>query len=602
MAPGSTPSMSTRHHVHPRPRWLRLLEHPWIAAGVLALLACSVLLPGLETIPVVDRDEARFAQASRQMLESGTLEGWTIPRVGERTRLSKPPLVYWLQAGGTGLLTSWDASRDAIWMYRIPGVLCAIGTVLVTWRIGVAMFGGLTGFLAGCMIAVCPLLVFDAHMARADQLLVLLTTAAMGMLFLCWKHTRRTDRRLPIRLTSMLWILVGLGALAKGPITPMVVVLGALSLAAWSGRWKWVLRLRPFTGILVALAVFLPWVLLASRAVGFGTLWEIFYDEVVVRSSTGRESHGAPPGYHLVLLTVLLWPGSLLTGLALGRSWRRAGRPVRRYPASSLRPEAFCLAWIIPNWLVFELAATKLPHYTLPLYPALALISARAVMAGSRALPQVTSRGARLGFTLWLLIGTGICALPLVLLALGYRGGPLGSVPPGSPLANGPAWPEFTLLGAGSLLGLAFLVAGYRLVLKGRLFEGQLVSIPTAALSMTLVFGVTLPLLWPIWITPRLDHVIDAATDGSGPPALAATGYTEDSLMFSSRGRLERIPDSEVRDWAERHPGGIIVLQRDQVPEGGRFTELGEVGGFNYSKGSWMDLVVLRSDGPARAP
>ncbi|MEC9232721.1 MAG: hypothetical protein VX403_02310, partial [Planctomycetota bacterium] len=129
-----------------------------------------------------------------------------------------------------------------------------------------------------------------------------------------------------------------------------------------------------------------------------------------------------------------------------------------------------------------------------------------------------------------------------------------------------------------------------------------LVSIPTAALSMTLVFGVTLPLLWPIWITPRLDHVIDAATDGSGPPALAATGYTEDSLMFSSRGRLERIPDSEVRDWAERHPGGIIVLQRDQVPEGGRFTELGEVGGFNYSKGSWMDLVVLRSDGPARAP
>ena len=570
-------------------------DSSWLAAGVLMGLASMVLLPGIDSIPVIDRDEARFAQASRQMLDSGTLEGWMIPRVGEQTRLSKPPLIYWLQAGTAGLATGWDTTRDAIWMYRLPSVLSALGTILITWRLGVRMFGRGAGFLAGCMLAVCPLIAFDGHMARSDELMVALTTAAMALLFIAWQHGKAPNAPPLSRwLTTGLWVLVGLGMLAKGPITPLVVLLSAVSLTIFTGRWHWLLRIRPFTGILIALCVFIPWVLLASQAVGFETLREIAYDEVVVRSSTGRESHGAPPGYHLVLLVVLLWPGSLLTGIALGRSWRRAGRPGRRFPARGHTAEAFCLAWIIPSWLVFELAATKLPHYTLPLYPAVALISARALMVGTRALPQSRTLGARIGFTLWLVIGVVISALPILLLVLCHRLGDLHSPPPGAPVEAGLNWVAYTLLGLGTACGLAFLVAGYRLILKGRLLEGQLLSIPTAALSMALVFGVSLPYAWPIWITPRLEAILQAQQSSDEPVPLAAAQYTEDSLMYASRGRLQRIGVGGIDQWSKQNPDGLIVAPTSDVPDEMAFEQLGRVRGFNYSKGQAMDLVVIR--------
>ena len=587
--------MSNEAYVHSHSWWSPMKDSSWLAAGVLMVLASMVLLPGIDSIPVIDRDEARFAQASRQMLDSGTLEGWMIPRVGEQTRLSKPPLIYWLQAGTAGLATGGDTTQDSIWMYRLPSVLAAFGTILITWRLGVRLFGRGSGFLAGCLLAVCPLIAFDGHMARADELMVVLTTAAMALLFICWQLGNAPNAPPLSRwLTTGLWLLVGLGMLAKGPITPLVVLLSAVSLTAFTGRWRWILRIRPFTGILIALCVFIPWVILASQAVGFETLREIAYDEVVVRSSTGRESHGAPPGYHLVLLVVLLWPGSLLTGVALGRSWRRAGRPLRRFPARGHAAEAFCIAWIIPSWIVFELAATKLPHYTLPLYPAVALISARALMVGTRALPQARNLGARIGFTLWLIIGVAISALPILLLVLCHRLGDLTSPPAGAPAEEGPTWFAYSLLGLGTLCGLAFLVAGYRLILKGRLLEGQLLSIPTAALSMALVFGVSLPYAWPIWITPRLEAILTEHQSPENPLPLAAARYTEDSLMYASRGQLQRIGVGGITQWSNTYPNGLIVAPINEVPDIEDFEQLGRVRGFNYSKGETVDLVVIR--------
>jgi len=84
---------------------VRRLARSWKAGGLgLIVLCLLVYIPGLWTIPPVDRDESRFAQASRQMLESGTLEGWVVPMVQDRPRLNKPPLIYWLQAGSAYVL------------------------------------------------------------------------------------------------------------------------------------------------------------------------------------------------------------------------------------------------------------------------------------------------------------------------------------------------------------------------------------------------------------------------------------------------------------------------------------------------------------------
>ncbi|MCH2145993.1 MAG: glycosyltransferase family 39 protein [Phycisphaerales bacterium] len=581
-----------------------------VLAGVLLiLLAALVLLPGISSIPVIDRDEARFVQASRQMLDSGTLEGWTVPMVGERYRLNKPPLIYWLQAGVAGVATGFESEDASIWMYRFPSFLAALCTVLLTWRIGSSMFGGRVGLLAGSFMAVSPLVAFDAHMARSDQVLLALTTAAMAVLWTCWRDGRHLDRdqRLPVWRTSVLWLLVGLGMLTKGPITPMVVLLAAGTLAAWTRDWRWFLRLRPFSGLLIALATFLPWVILAGLSVGFERLAAIAWDEIVVRSASGRESHGAPPGYHLVLMVGLLWPGTLLTGIALGRSWRRArvsvptrgiGHRVRNVFTRAARgrsAEAFCLTWLLPCWLVFELAATKLPHYTLPLYPALALVSARAVLAGSRALPQARTTSAHLGFILWFLLGTGIVLLPALLLGLAWNVGELATPPPGSPRMDGVGWLVIVTLAIGALFGLCVLVIALRRALQGRLVDAQLLAIPAGAVSLALVFGVVLPAAWPIWITPRIVHHLEAggALDGSTP--VAAIGFQEDSLVHATNGRLQPINLDRFDAWCRDNPGGWVVLPEASLPAGNEDLIRGRVSGFNYSNGNWFDLAVVRT-------
>ena len=585
------------------------LSRSWLAGVALILLALVVLLPGLDSIPVVDRDEARFAQASRQMLDSGTLEGWTIPRVGEKTRLSKPPLIYWLQAGTAGAFTGMNTAVDAIWMYRLPSLLAALGTILLTWRLGSRMFGGPTGLLAGAFLAICPLIAFDAHMARADELMVFCTTAAMTALYACWTRERRGVNP-GWGLTTLLWAFIGLGMLAKGPITPMVVLLTAITLAIWTRRPGWLWRLRPISGVITALVVFLPWVFLAVGAVGFETLRDIAYDEIVVRSSSGRESHGAPPGYHLVLLVALLWPGSLLTGLAFGRGWSRArghqkdarsmgakilGLLTR--PARGRHAECFVVAWLLPSWIIFELAATKLPHYPLPLYPALALLSARAVLAGSRALPATRTWGPRLGFVVWYVIGLGIIALPTTLLLLSGTLGNLSQPPAGSPFSQGMGLIDWSLIGLGALFGVTCLTLGFRRIMSGRLLEGQLLSIPAAAVALGLTFGLAVPASWPLWITPRLEHVLERAGAFADPAAvIASAGFHEDSLMHATRGRLQRIHPNEIGSFLKSNPGAWLVIPEEQLVQVDGVRVHGMVGGFNYSNGKTVSLAVIGPD------
>ena len=83
----------------------------------------------------------------------------------------------------------------------------------------------------------------------------------------------------------------------------------------------------------------------------------------------GQETHGAPPGYYLVLFWLTFWPAAPLAAVAAPAVWRE-----RREPATR-----FLLAWLVPSWIVFELVVTKLPHYVLPLYPAIAILIARAI-------------------------------------------------------------------------------------------------------------------------------------------------------------------------------------------------------------------------------
>ena len=130
----------------------------------------------------------------------------------------------------------------------------------------------------------------------------------------------------------------------------------------------------------VFLALVLPWFIAIFLRAG-----DTFFADSIggdMLSKLGaQESHGAPPGLYLLLFWITFWPGAALAGMAAPAVWR-----ARREPGAQ-----YLLAWLIPSWIVFEVVLTKLPHYVLPLYPAIAILIAGVIDA--RALSQDASPG-----------------------------------------------------------------------------------------------------------------------------------------------------------------------------------------------------------------
>lgn len=554
------------------------------------LLGLAVYLPGLSAIPTVDRDESRFAQASRQMSESGD---YVLPRVQDRPRLNKPPLIYWLQCGSIALLGDEEGryANANIWVFRLPSALCAIGAVLLTWRIGLRVFDPRAAALGAALLAVCPMVAWDAHQARADQLLLLTTTGAMWAMLRAWRPGRANNG---VVTAAAFWTFVALGVLAKGPVTPLVAGLTALALSVSTGRWGWVRGLRPVLGVALLTLIVAPWVVAVGDRVGRAEYARIVFSETIGRSASPRENHWFPPGFHLVVFPVLFWPGSLVTGLAVAWAARRAfpaardgdgpGRLSRiRARLTVARGDMglrFLLCWVVPSWIFFELISTKLPHYVMPLYPALALISARGVFAAEAGrLPGVRGPGARAGFAVW--VGIGAAAM------LGLTGAVLyaGSADESRPLLSlsGGLW----LPGSVIVVGL---IAAARALQRSRFVRAQAWGVAMVVLWGATFLGMVLPSADRFWISTRI-----AAAGGPGASLVNASKFREDSLIFVHRGRVRVVDEQEAvaEIKAEGGPGRVYLFPAGApagLADGWRAIE---VEGWNYSNGKRVGVRVL---------
>jgi len=308
---------------------------------------------------------------------------------------------------------------------------------------------------------------------------------------------------------------------------------------------------------------------------------------------SAMEGHWGPPGYHLLLMFVLMWPGSLFVPVGVIWSARRTLaapasdggllRPLRailRMRSKGRRAELWCLAWLVPAWLVFELVGTKLPHYTMPLYPALALLSARAAMASGRgAIGRLSTGAPWIGARAWAVLGIGLCAAaPIVIW---WQGG-------GDAIAGAAAIACAVI--AGGLTVISIVAFG-----RDRYGRAQVVGIGAAAMAIVTIIGIVLPRSPGPWVSHRLAEAIERL-DPSGERPLSAVGFHEDSLVFNTRGRVERIGADELSAWVKRRPDGLCVLPADLAATR---EALASVHGFNYTKGESVRLVVIQAEAPS---
>jgi 4-amino-4-deoxy-L-arabinose transferase-like glycosyltransferase len=363
----------------------RFLESSW-ATVALAAMVFVLALPGLIAMPVLDRDEGRFAEASSEMLETGD---FVVIRFHDELRNKKPVAIHWMQAAAVGV-TSSAQERD-IGAFRLPSLLGAMLAAVATFWIGSTLFNRRAGFIAGLLIGSCLLLTTEAHIAKTDA--AQCGFLALGMLALARLRDGTGGKAMGI----LFWFCLAVGVLLKGVIAPLVVGTTVLALLIWERngkaprgqRWnaEWAGPLTYWVGISLFCVMTIPWFIAVQISTDGEFLFEAAAVDLGQKIVSAAEGHKGPPLMHLAALPVLFWPGTLLLvpGIWLGVSnvlnMRKGNGSKKKAVASVTREDRawrFLACWIVPSWIVFELAPTKLFHYTLPMYPAFALMAGAA--------------------------------------------------------------------------------------------------------------------------------------------------------------------------------------------------------------------------------
>ena len=539
----------------------------WRGPVLAALIALLAGLPVLALMPPLDRDESRYAQATSQMLESGD---YVDIRFQDEPRWKKPVGIYWMQAAAVAVTSSVE-NRD-IQPYRIPSILGAMLAAAACAWAGAAMFGQRAGFLAGAMLGASFLLSTEAGIAKTDAMLCAAVTVAMAALARIYLATRAGEApRRPHKL--LFWLGVGASILIKGPIGLIVVVPAVLLLSLWDRDVKWLARLGWGWGLPLVALIVGPWAIAITIATDGGFWREAIAGDLAPKIAGGHESHGGPPGYYLIGALLMFFPATLLLPAALSTGWHRRAEPAVR----------FLVCWLVPAWLIFELTPTKLVHYTLPTYGALALLAAAALTRPIGSLSRYT--GAALSVLAGFLI---------VLITV------FGLTEFGRSTAQG--WATITIVFA----ALAALIGAFLLMHRAAV-TAVLVAIALGVVAHAGLAG-TIRQLKPLAIAPQLQTVLERADlhpRQGRPGPVAITGFHEPSFVFLT-GRETELTDAAgaARALAEGRP--VIVEGRDADAFSAAAAELGVTGravgvvdGHNYSRGDDVSLTVYAPAGSA---
>ncbi len=574
--PGHTasPDASGSHTPIRKPVWLKIFGHDISAPFLLLFLSLVLFVPGQWTVPPLDRDEPRFTQATKQMLET---DDYIDIRFQDQARYKKPVGIYWLQAGAAKL-TGYGADAP-LWVYRLPSIAGAVISVLAAFWMARAFMGPAGALLTAGFVALAIIVGVEARLAKTDAMLFATIMIAQGALARIW--LKDPGKRL-WGLGLLFWTALAASVLIKGPVGPMIVGLTVITLCAMSRRVGWFRAAVPIVGFLWFVLLVSPWFVAIWLATDGAFFTEAIGKDLLGKVGQGQEGHGAPPLTHLGAMFGIFWPLPAFLLIAVPLIWRERKSPLVLFSA----------AWFVPSWIVFELVSTKLPHYTMPLLPALALPVAAAMIEGAGTNTRTWVR--------W--VAAVLLALPPVGLAAAAFSGPFV-------LGNWPSPPGVVLVAMGAL----FAVAASSRLLKGPALHAFPAVAMTGMCVAIGVWGFVGPALTPIWVSPRLVEAIDlipGCADRRTRQVVTA-GFHEPSFIFLEGTDTRIVSPAAAADFLSGENGTDVtacrvaaIESRDEeaflaaAKEKGLVPEVRKrVDGLNINGGDEVDIALYQTAG-----
>ncbi len=313
-----------------------------LPAGHIVFLLAALLLgfwSNLGSVPLFDLDEGAFSQATLEMIDSGNYLSTTLN--GE-PRYDKPILIYWLQGAAV------KAFGFGEFAFRLPSALCASAWLFAvygfTWgqtkeRRAALLAAGSLGL--GLMSSVI------GHAAIADALLDLLIALSLFDIYRHWQAPK-------LRTLLRVYLWMGLGFLAKGPVAVALPLAVSLAFYAWQRQpLQWLKAVLNPLGWLVFAAVVLPWAYALYLQDNGAFFRHFLLEHNLGRYQNTLQGHGGQPWYYLLWLPLIVMPFTALLPAAL----LRARRPDPL--------DGFLLLWFLAVFVFFSFSGTQLPHYLL---------------------------------------------------------------------------------------------------------------------------------------------------------------------------------------------------------------------------------------------
>lgn len=328
---------------------------------MLALVWAILCLPNLGGPSLWDIDEGNNAECALEMYESGN---FIVPTFNYNLRVDKPVLLYWLQAGAYRVCGVNEFSA------RLPSALASLLALWVTYEFGRRLFNRTAALLAALILAGSVAFCVAAHFANPDALLNL---CVLLSLWCFWNHYTRRG-----------WWLLGVGAacglglLAKGPVA--LVLPTATTTLFFLGRRElrrlWEPRLVGAALLFTLIAA--PWYVWVGLETKGEWLSGFFWKHNVERAVGAMENHSGPFFYYALVLLVGLTPWSVFIGPTMWYAFASVRRKTQQSDEQKATDagKQFLLCWVVVWMACFTIVRTKLPNYILPIYPAMALLTA----------------------------------------------------------------------------------------------------------------------------------------------------------------------------------------------------------------------------------